>query len=51
MIDVPILYVEDEEDIREGVKELLQRKFKQFYVADNGKTALMLYCSDYTDSP
>lgn len=49
MIDIPILYVEDEEDIREGVKELLQRKFKQFYVADNGKTALLLYLEHRPD--
>ncbi|MCU7836248.1 MAG: response regulator transcription factor [gamma proteobacterium symbiont of Taylorina sp.] len=43
MIDLSVLYVEDDEVVRENFTQILQHYFSQVIVADNGKTALELY--------
>ncbi len=44
-----VLYVEDEEMMRETVVMLLKRRFKKVMVASNGKEALDIYKSDKPD--
>ncbi len=38
-----LLYVEDEEDSREGLGEILRYKVKELYLAENGRMGLDLY--------
>ena len=41
--DCRILYVEDEPDTQRLIKEFLEMRTKEVYVADNGKEGLSLY--------
>jgi len=41
--DISVLYVEDDEFIRENTTELLQKLFKEVYVATNGKEGIYAY--------
>ena len=43
MNDISVLYVEDDEIVRDNFAQILQRYFSTVYVADNGRTALELY--------
>ncbi|NLE02762.1 MAG: PAS domain S-box protein, partial [Fibrobacter sp.] len=40
VFDAKVLYVEDEEDIREGIMEMLSRKIRDLHVATNGLEGL-----------
>ncbi len=42
-LDVNVLYVEDEEDIRTAVMEALQRRVKVLYTAENGQEGLDMF--------
>lgn len=42
-LDVSILYVEDEIDIRDAVSEMLHRKVTTLYLAENGKMGLDIF--------
>lgn len=46
---VSILYVEDEESIRNSIFKLLNRRFTKVYVAENGKEGLELYNQHHPD--
>ncbi|MBN2783053.1 MAG: response regulator [Campylobacterales bacterium] len=41
--DITVLYVEDEEDVREEIVDILSRKIQKLYVATNGEEALELF--------
>lgn len=43
MSDLTILYVEDDETVRENFTEILKQQFSNVITADNGRTALDLY--------
>lgn len=41
--DIKLLYVEDEEDIREELEDFLSFRFKEVFVAQNGEEGLAMY--------
>lgn len=47
--DVTILYVEDENDVREGYSRALKRVSKELYIAENGSVGLELYKKNMPD--
>lgn len=47
--DVTILYVEDENDVREGYSRALKRVSKELYTAENGSVGLELYKKNMPD--
>jgi diguanylate cyclase (GGDEF)-like protein len=47
--ELNILYVEDEDDIREGFALILQRGSKELYIATNGQEALELFARNFVD--
>lgn len=47
--EVTVLYVEDEEIMRESVVMLLKRRFKRVLVAANGVEALAIYKDEHPD--
>jgi CheY-like chemotaxis protein len=44
-----ILYVEDEEDIRNNLARIIRRRTKQLLLASNGKEGLKLYKKEHPD--
>jgi response regulator RpfG family c-di-GMP phosphodiesterase len=48
-MDMSILYVEDDDVIREGMHEFLNRRFNQVLVAENGAVGLDLYRNNSPD--
>ena len=46
--EVTVLYVEDEDMMRESVVMLLKRQFKQVFVAANGLEAVNIYNLDFS---
>ena len=47
--EVTVLYVEDEDMMRESVVMLLKRRFKQVFVAANGLEAVNIYKAEHPD--
>ena len=47
--NLKILYVEDDEVVRENFTEILEQYFAKVYTTDNGKTALELYAQHKPD--
>lgn len=47
--EITVLYVEDEEMMRESVVMLLKRRFKQVFVAANGLEAIAVYKAENPD--
>ena len=47
--DMSILYVEDDDVIREGMNEFLNRRFHQVFLAENGATGLDAYRDNTPD--
>lgn len=41
--DIEVLYVEDDDFVRENTTELLKKLFKEVYVASNGKEGVFAY--------
>jgi YesN/AraC family two-component response regulator len=41
--ELKVLYVEDEDDIRERLSKFLKRRVKELYIAKNGKEGLETY--------
>ena len=47
--EITVLYVEDEEMMRESVVMLLKRRFKQVFVASKGLEAIAIYKAEHPD--
>lgn len=47
--EITVLYVEDEDMMRESVVMLLKRRFKQVFVAANGLEAITIYKAEHPD--
>ena len=47
--EITVLYVEDEDMMRESVVMLLKRRFKQVFVAVNGLEAIAIYKAEHPD--
>ena len=47
--EITVLYVEDEEMMRESVVMLLKRRFKQVFVAANGLEAIDVFKAEHPD--
>ena len=48
-IDISILYVEDEETIRNSVEKFLKRKVRDFFIAEDGEEGLEIFKREKID--